>query len=98
MAAYLLIDPEDDKGVDFEFISEAVKRFDEDESVKPAFITAVEELSVQLSQKNINDDYKPYTTVRFLPFFGCCILIVPGLEKSCSPCIYRFSHHRIFYL
>ncbi|KAJ5172455.1 hypothetical protein N7492_005048 [Penicillium capsulatum] len=62
LAEYLLLDPEDDRGVDFEFISEAVKRFGEDESVKPAFIAAVEELSVQLSQKNINDDYKPYST------------------------------------
>ena len=63
MASYLLIDPEDEKGVDFEFISEAVQRFTEDESIKPAFITAVEELSVQLSGKDINDDYKPYATV-----------------------------------
>ena len=63
LASYLLIDPEDDKGVDFEFISEAVQRFSEDDSIKPAFITAVEELSVQLSNMNINDDYKPYTMV-----------------------------------
>jgi ubiquitin conjugation factor E4 B len=57
------LDPEDDKGIDFEFISEAVKRFDEDESVKPAFISAVEELSAELSSKNANDDYKSYCTV-----------------------------------
>lgn len=64
LAPYLLLDPEDDKGIDFEFISEAVKRFDEDESVKPAFISAVEELSAGLSSKNVNGDYKPYCTVR----------------------------------
>lgn len=62
MAPYLLLDPEDEKGVDFEFISEAVGRFDEDDSIKPAFISAVEELSRGLSQKDINDDYKPYCT------------------------------------
>ncbi|KAJ5215961.1 uncharacterized protein N7498_002368 [Penicillium cinerascens] len=62
LASYLLLDPEDDKGIDFEFISEAVKRFDEDESVKPAFISAVEELSAELSSKNANDDYKSYCT------------------------------------
>ncbi|PYH93723.1 hypothetical protein BO71DRAFT_326916 [Aspergillus ellipticus CBS 707.79] len=59
---YLLLDPEDDKGVDFEFISEAVKRFEEDESIKPAFIAAVEEMSRELGAMTINDDYKPYMT------------------------------------
>jgi ubiquitin conjugation factor E4 B len=63
LAPYLLVDPEDEKGVDFEFISEAVKRFEEDEGVKPAFIAAVEELSTNLSSMDINDDYKPYSTV-----------------------------------
>ncbi|KAJ5889952.1 hypothetical protein N7504_010762 [Penicillium tannophilum] len=62
LAPYLLVDPEDERGVDFEFISEAVKRFEEDESVKPAFIAAVEELSTSLSGMDINDDYKPYST------------------------------------
>jgi ubiquitin conjugation factor E4 B len=60
---YLLLDPEDDKGVDLEFLSEAVKRFEEDETIKPAFIAAVEELSRELSSMGINDDYKPYVTV-----------------------------------
>ncbi|KAL2809946.1 ubiquitin elongating factor core-domain-containing protein [Aspergillus granulosus] len=59
---YLLLDPEDDKGVDLEFFSEAVKRFEEDEAVKPAFIAAVEELSRDLSSMGIGDDYKPYVT------------------------------------
>lgn len=65
LAPYLLLDPEDEKGIDFEFISEAVKRFDEDEGVKPAFITAVEELSAGLSSQDVNGDYKPYCTVRW---------------------------------
>ncbi|RAH41627.1 ubiquitin-ubiquitin ligase UFD2 [Aspergillus brunneoviolaceus CBS 621.78] len=59
---YLLLDPEDDKGVDFEFIGEAVGRFNEDESIKPAFIAAVEEMSQELAGLTINDDYKPYLT------------------------------------
>ncbi|KAJ5614295.1 hypothetical protein N7528_007949 [Penicillium herquei] len=62
LAPYLLIDPEEEKGVDFEFISEAVKRFEDDDGVKPTFIAAVEELSAGLSTKDINDDYKPYST------------------------------------
>ncbi|KAL2852853.1 ubiquitin elongating factor core-domain-containing protein [Aspergillus pseudoustus] len=59
---YLLLDPEDDKGVDLEFFGEAVKRFEEDEAVKPSFIAAVEELSRDLSLMGIGDDYKPYVT------------------------------------
>ncbi|OQD85253.1 hypothetical protein PENANT_c010G10733 [Penicillium antarcticum] len=61
LASYLLLDPEEDRGIDFSFMHEAVKRFDEDESIKPAFITAVEQLSAQLSSMDVNDDYKPYT-------------------------------------
>ncbi|KAL4781217.1 ubiquitin elongating factor core-domain-containing protein [Aspergillus varians] len=59
---YLLLDPEEDKGVDLDFLNEAVKQFEEDESVKPAFIAAVEELSQELSSIGIGGDYKPYVT------------------------------------
>ncbi|KAJ5143935.1 uncharacterized protein N7515_002722 [Penicillium bovifimosum] len=62
LATYLIVDPEDDKGIDFEFINEAVRRFDEDDLVKPAFISAVEQLSAELVFKDINSDYKPYAT------------------------------------
>ncbi|OJJ87033.1 ubiquitin-ubiquitin ligase UFD2 [Aspergillus glaucus CBS 516.65] len=57
---FLLLDPEEEKGIDLDFISEAVKRFDEDENIKPAFIAAVEGLSQELAELNINDEYKPY--------------------------------------
>ncbi|KAL2013811.1 hypothetical protein VTN00DRAFT_1336 [Thermoascus crustaceus] len=57
---YLLLDPDDDKGIDLDFLAEAVRRFEEDESVKPAFINAVEGLSRDLAKKTINDDYKSY--------------------------------------
>ncbi|KKK13167.1 ubiquitin conjugation factor E4 [Aspergillus ochraceoroseus] len=59
---YLLLDPEDEKGVDIEFMGEAVKRFEEDETIKPAFIAAVEGLSQELASMSISDDYKPYMT------------------------------------
>jgi ubiquitin conjugation factor E4 B len=64
LAAYLLVDPEDDRGIDFEFINEAVRRFDEDDTIKPAFISAIEQLSSQLASMDVNDDYKPYAIVR----------------------------------
>ncbi|KAL4809015.1 ubiquitin elongating factor core-domain-containing protein [Aspergillus unguis] len=57
---YLLKDPEDQHGIDLDFLSEAVKRFEEDDTVKPAFIAAVEELSGALATMSISDDYKPY--------------------------------------
>jgi hypothetical protein len=61
------VDPEDDKGIDFEFINEAVRRFDEDDLIKPAFIAAVEQLSAELVFKDVNGDYKPYAIVSFTP-------------------------------
>lgn len=70
MKPFLLLDPESDKGIELEFISEAVKRFDEDENLKPAFIAAVEDLSRELAGMDINDDYKPHMTVcypQYLP-------------------------------
>jgi hypothetical protein len=94
---YLLLDPEDDKGVDLEFLSESVKRFEEDDSIKPAFIAAVEELSRELSSLGIGDDYKPYVTV--------CLHQVPiflprtstenstGLAKPCSALCHCFGHY-----
>jgi hypothetical protein len=51
-------------GLDFDFLAEAVKRFDEDDGLKPAFIAVVEEMSRDLSKKTVNDDYKPYVTAR----------------------------------
>lgn len=57
---FLLLDPEEEKGIDLDFIGEAVKRFNEDENIKPAFIAAVEGLSQELAELNINDEYKPY--------------------------------------
>ena len=60
---HLLVDPEDDRGLCHEFLSEAVSRFPEDASVKEALVGAVEEMSRQLSKITMNDDYKPYVLV-----------------------------------
>jgi hypothetical protein len=99
---HLLVDPEDDQGIDFDFLSETVKRFEEDESLKPAFIAAVEEMSRDLSNKTINDDYKPYLTVcdKLLVSLGhhSSLLVISGVTKSRSSCRYRLCHHRIFIL
>jgi ubiquitin conjugation factor E4 B len=44
-------------------MSEAVLRFDEDESVKQMFTQGVAGLSSQLSSMTMNDDYKKYVFV-----------------------------------
>ncbi|KAL2383737.1 hypothetical protein RJ035_005598 [Blastomyces gilchristii] len=72
LKSHLLKDPEDDLGLCHDFITEAIKRSNEDETVLPAFVGAVEEMSHDLSKLNINMDYKPYVMalrnlVRFPP-------------------------------
>lgn len=66
LVPYLLLDPEEDKGVDYEFLGEAVRKFDEDSLLKPMFINSVERLSHELAAMSLNDDYKPYVLVRFV--------------------------------
>lgn len=60
---HLLLDVEDDRGIDFDFIAEMVKQFDEQDDLKPTIVATVEQLSQELSSKTMNDDYKPYVAV-----------------------------------
>ena len=62
LAEHLLVDPDDDRGVCHDFLTEAVSRFEEDESIKMAIVAAVEELSRQLAQKSMDSDYRAYTS------------------------------------
>jgi ubiquitin conjugation factor E4 B len=89
-----LNDSEDERGVCHDFLTEAISRFDEDESVKPMFTKAVAGLSYQLSNLTMNDNYKPYvhalkTLTRFKdiataiaedPLFQMATS-APGIEK-----------------
>lgn len=59
----LLLDAEDERGLDIDFLSELVKQFDEQDELKSTIITTVEQLSQELATKTMNDDYKPYVTV-----------------------------------
>lgn len=63
LTPYLILDPEDEKGICYDFLTEAVSRFDEDDTVKPMLTKAVEGLSHQLSNMAMNDNYKPYIQV-----------------------------------
>ncbi|KAK2808847.1 hypothetical protein FQN50_004323 [Emmonsiellopsis sp. PD_5] len=59
---YLLQGMEDNTGLCHDFITEAVKRSEEDESIIPAFVAAVEEMSSDLAKLTLNMDYKPHVT------------------------------------
>ncbi|KAF2491056.1 ubiquitin conjugation factor E4 [Lophium mytilinum] len=60
LAQHLLVDSENDRGICHEFLTEAVTRFNEDETVKEALVAAMEALSQQLSRLSMNDNTKPY--------------------------------------
>jgi ubiquitin conjugation factor E4 B len=63
LAEYLLADPESDRGLCHDFINEAVSRFadpENGEEIKTVLVGAMEQLSRQLSNLSMNDDYKPY--------------------------------------
>ena len=57
---HLLKEPESDQGICHEFLQEAVARFEEDESIKDTLVEAMEQLSEDLSNMTMNDNYKPY--------------------------------------
>ncbi|KAL8666128.1 MAG: hypothetical protein Q9202_001635 [Teloschistes flavicans] len=57
---HLLVDSEDDRGICHDFMTEAISRFPEDDTIEPALVSAVEDLSRQLAKKTMNDDYKAY--------------------------------------
>ncbi|KAK8202687.1 putative ubiquitin fusion degradation protein UfdB [Phyllosticta capitalensis] len=60
LVTHLLVNPEDDRGLCHDFLNEAVSRFEEDESIKDAFVGAMEQLSAMLATSNMNQDYKAY--------------------------------------
>ena len=59
----LLLDSEDERGIDHDFLAEIVSRFSEDDTIEQAIVAAVEDLSKQLARMTMNDNYKPYIAV-----------------------------------
>lgn len=57
---HLLVDPEDERGICHDFLSEAIARLPEDDTIEPALVKAVEDLSRDLAKKTMSDDYKSY--------------------------------------
>ncbi|KAK7423890.1 Ubiquitin conjugation factor E4 [Neonectria punicea] len=69
---YILQGVQSEDGLCFDFIREAIKRFDEDEAFPGIFSNAMVQISGKLSSLSMDDDYKPYmqalmTYTRFPP-------------------------------
>lgn len=64
---YLLRDIENENGICVDFFSEAISRFDDDDSIEPLFTKAMVQISEKLSTMTMNDDYKPFVNVSLLP-------------------------------
>ena len=72
LADRLLLGPDDERGVCFDFLQEACTRVEDDDTAKEALVNAVEDLSQRLARKSMNSDYKPYmlalrSLIRFPP-------------------------------
>lgn len=68
----LLLGPEDDGGICFDFLQEACNRAEDDDTAKEALVGAVEDMSRRLARGSMNSDYKPYllalrSLIRFPP-------------------------------
>ncbi|MCJ1313271.1 hypothetical protein MMC25_006948 [Agyrium rufum] len=86
---HLLVDPEDDRGVCHEFLTEMVSRFPEDEMAEEALVKAVSDLSRRLAKLTLISDYRPYVQalrllVRF-PAFVSAMVQSPSFLKPDIP-------------
>ncbi|KAJ9498426.1 Ubiquitin conjugation factor E4 [Exophiala xenobiotica] len=63
LADHLLADPDEDRGVDHDFLTEVTTRFEEDDTIKQTFVRAVEQLSRRLAKMTMDGDYRRYTAM-----------------------------------
>lgn len=62
---YLLRGVQDENGLDQDFIKEAIKRFEDDETIPDLFNDAMVQISNRLAGMSMDDDYKPCMQVGF---------------------------------
>ena len=86
LTPHLLVDPEDDRGICHDFLSEAVSRWPDDDTVQEAVVGAIEDLSRQLGKMTMNDNYKPYVLVSLIlsTMHGDVTDCLKGSPQSCS--------------
>lgn len=63
LADHLLFDPDEDRGICHDFLTEIVLRFEEDDTIREVFIGAVETLSRRLAKLTMDSDYRRYTAM-----------------------------------
>lgn len=63
LADRLLLGPDDERGICYDFLTEASLRIGEDDMIKEALVGAMEDVSRRLSQVSMNGDYKPYMLI-----------------------------------
>ena len=63
LADRLLLDPEDDNGLSYDFLSELSSRIGDDEPLKEVFVGAVEYLSRRLARLSMDSEHRCYTSL-----------------------------------
>ncbi|KAF1849592.1 ubiquitin fusion degradation protein-like protein UfdB [Cucurbitaria berberidis CBS 394.84] len=63
LAERLLLGPDDEHGICYDFLTEASQRIGEDETIREALVGAMEDLSRRLATVSMNGDYKPYMLI-----------------------------------
>ncbi|KAF1835084.1 ubiquitin conjugation factor E4 [Decorospora gaudefroyi] len=63
LADRLLLGPDDERGICYEFLTEASLRVGEDDTVKEALVGAMEDVSRRLSQVTMNGDYRQHMLI-----------------------------------
>ncbi|UKZ81935.1 hypothetical protein TrVFT333_009713 [Trichoderma virens FT-333] len=92
IAPYLLRGPIDEGGICFDFIKEAIKRFDDDETFPAIFNDAMVKISTQLSGMSMGDEYKPHIQRRAIQVDprevasdGFMMNVTTILDRFCEP-------------
>ncbi|KAB2108501.1 Ubiquitin conjugation factor [Alternaria gaisen] len=63
LADRLLLGPDDERGICYEFLTEASQRIGEDDTIREALVGAMEDVSRRLSTVSMNGDYKPHMLI-----------------------------------
>jgi ubiquitin conjugation factor E4 B len=63
LADHILLGPDDERGICFDFLTEASLRLSEDDTIKEALVGAMEDVSRRLTKVSMNGDYRPYMLV-----------------------------------
>ncbi|OAL47049.1 ubiquitin conjugation factor E4 [Pyrenochaeta sp. DS3sAY3a] len=90
LAERLILGPDDERGVCYDFLTEATLRMAEDDSIKEALVEAMEHLSRKLAKISMNGDYKPFMLIlrvfiRFPPLVAALGQSASFLPKDIEP-------------